>query len=86
MWMLGISVINLITEIIILLSIQRISRTIKNIPDKNAGKKLWIMKRGNIMKNEKGIEECSVTVVTEEHQQSIVTQSKEQLHWLFEKK
>lgn len=37
MWMIGISIINLITEIIILISIKRISNTIKNIPRKIRG-------------------------------------------------
>lgn len=40
MWMLGISIINLITEIIILISIKRISNTIKNIPGKITGKNI----------------------------------------------
>ena len=38
-WMLGIAIINLITEVIILISIIRISNTIKNIPGKITGKK-----------------------------------------------
>ncbi len=36
-WMLGIATINLITEVIILISIKRISNTIKNIPRKIRG-------------------------------------------------